>query len=131
MAFGLDKTGFIFDTIFFAVLLSCIVQGTTLGALSKLFKLTEKKKLESPHLIELHSLETTDIEMIEIHLSKNSSKINYKISELNLDKDVSITSIIRDGKIVLPKGNTILKEGDILYMLVHVSKIQDVNMLLN
>ena len=37
-ASGMDANGFIFDTIFFAVFVSCLLQGTTLGRLSKLFR---------------------------------------------------------------------------------------------
>lgn len=131
LAGGIDNNGFIFDSVFFAVFLSCIIQGTTLGPLSRLFKFTERKKPDSPHTVELHSFRTSDIDMFEIHVEENAYCINKSISELNLDKDVLISSIVRNGQIILPKGNTKIKENDILFVLAHLSKINDVNCKIN
>ncbi|NLK46984.1 MAG: potassium/proton antiporter [Treponema sp.] len=131
LAAGIDGDGFIFDTIFFAVFFSCLIQGTTLGPLSKLFKLTEKRKVDSSHTIELHSLKSSEIDMFEINVEEESININKKISELNFDKDVLITSIVRDDQIIFPKGNTRLKENDILFILAHSSRINEITKSIN
>jgi len=126
LAAGIDGSGFIFDSIFFAVFLSCLIQGTTLGLLSKLFRLTEKRKAVSPHIVELHSLQSSEIDMYEITVEENSKSINVPISELTLDKDVLISSIVRDGKIILPKGQTKLDAHDTLFILAQSSKIDSI-----
>jgi len=126
LAAGIDGSGFIFDSIFFAVFLSCLIQGTTLGLLSKLFRLTEKRKAVSPHIVELHSLQSSEIDMYEITVEETSKSINVPISELNLDKDVLISSIVRDGKIILPKGQTKLDAHDTLFILAQSSKIDSI-----
>lgn len=131
LAAGLDGDGFIFDTIFFAVALSCIIQGSTLGPAAKLFGFTEKRRPESPHSIELHSLASSDMDMVEIHVEENSPWIDVAIANLKLEKDVLISSIVRDGQLVLPKGTTVIKGNDILYVLAHSSKINDINAQIN
>lgn len=131
LASGIDNNGFIFDTIFFAVFLSCIIQGTTLAPLSKLFKFTEKRKLKSPHTIELHSLQSSDMDMIEIIVEDKSPFINNTIADLGLDKDILISSIIRGGQIVLPIGRTIILKHDILYILVPTIRINEINNQIN
>lgn len=131
MAAGLDRNGFIFDSIFFAVFISCLMQGTTLGPLSKLLRLTEKRRQSSPHSVELHSLKSSDVEMIEITVEEKSGSIDKPISELGLSKEVLISSIVRDGRIVLPKGGTRLREGDILFVLLHASHIEGVTGIIN
>ncbi len=123
LAAGIDNDGFIFDTIFFAVFLSCLLQGSTLGALAKAFRFTEKRKQESPHTVELHSLQSSDIDMFEVIVEETSRNIDIPIKELNLDKEVLISSIVRNGQIILPKGSTRLQGNDILYILSHSSKI--------
>jgi len=128
---GMDSNGFIFDTIFFAVFMSCLIQGTTLGALAKLLKFTEPRKPPLPYSIELHSLHLSEYDMIEIPVQATSPYKNTPISRLNLDKDMLITSIVRDGNIILPKGNTIIKENDILFLLAPLSKINDINRIIN
>lgn len=131
MASGLDANGFIFDSIFFAVFLSCVIQGTTLGPLSKIMKFTEKRKPESPHSVELHSLQVSDVDMFELHVEPNAASCGKLIADLNLDKDVLISSIVREGHIVLPKGNTEIKADDILYLLAHTTKIAEITELIN
>ena len=120
---GLDANGFIFDAIFFAVFLSCVIQGTTLAPLSKLLRFTERKKPESPHTVELHSLQTSDVDMFDIYIEENAPCIGKTIAELNLDKETLISSIVRDGKIIFPKGGTLIEPKDILFVLAHTERI--------
>jgi len=130
-ASGIDKDGFVFDSIFFAVFISCIFQGTTLGKLSKLFKFTETKKPDSPHIIELHSIQTSDIDMFELHVESKSTCINKTLSDINLGKEVLISSIVREDQIILPKGNTTIKENDILYILAPSAQIMEISNRIN
>ncbi|HUH44002.1 MAG TPA: potassium/proton antiporter [Treponemataceae bacterium] len=130
-AYGLDENGYIFDIIFFAVFISCLLQGSTLGLLSKAFNFTIPKRQTTPYVVELHSTQETDVEMFEIHIDDDAQSINKKISKLDLGQDVLISSIIRDGKIVLPKGNVCIKAQDILFILTSTEKIDEINAILN
>jgi len=47
-------------------------------------------------------------------------------SYTDLDKDVLISSIVRDGKIILPKGQTKLDAHDTLFILAQSSKIDSI-----
>ena len=123
---GLDENGFIFDTIFFAVFLSCIIQGTTLAPLSKLLRFTERKRPDSPHTVELHSLQASDVDMFDIYVESNAACVRKTIAELNLDKEVLISSIVRGGKIIFPKGSTVIEPEDILYVLAHSTRIEEI-----
>ena len=131
LANGLDENGFIFDTIFFAVFLSCIIQGTTLAPLARLLKFTNPKKPESLYSVELYSLKASDIDIFDIYIEDHSGSIGQKISALHLDKDTLISSIVRDGKIIFPKGDTVIQKNDILYVLAHSAKIKEITDKLN
>ena len=123
LANGLDTNGFIFDTIFFAVFLSCIIQGTTLAPLARLLKFTDRKRPDSLYSVELHALKASDIDMFDIFIEDHAVCIGQKIIDLNLDKDILISSIVRDGKIIFPKGDTVIERNDILYVLAHSAKV--------
>ena len=131
LANGLDENGFIFDTIFFAVFLSCIIQGTTLAPLARLLKFTDPKKPGSLYAVELYSLKASDIDIFDVYIEDYAASIGKKILELNLDKDTLISSIVRDGKIIFPKGDTIIEKHDILYVLAHSAKIKSITAQLN
>ena len=51
LANGLDENGFIFNSIFFAVFLSCIIQGTTLAPLARLLKFIPSSCIRSKRAI--------------------------------------------------------------------------------
>lgn len=131
IASGLDNSDFIFDTIFFAVCLSCLIQGTTLGPLAKLMKFTKKRKKDSLYSVELHSLVNTDLDMIQVELTQNSVYVNRIISDLSLERDVLISAIVRNNKLILPRGNTVLLADDILYVMCPICKIDEVTQFFN
>jgi cell volume regulation protein A len=131
MASGLDGDGFIFDSIFFAVFLSCVIQGPTLGPLSRLLGLTERKRRGSPHTLEIHSLRSSELDMFELHVGERSPCAGRTISQLGLGADVLISSIVRDGKLIPPKGNTAIIEHDILFVLARPDQISDIEMGIN
>ena len=125
-AFGLDKNGLIFNIVFFVVSLSCLLQGTTLSALAKKLKLSIPPKIHSPYSIELFALDKTDIDVIDIQIHENSPWYNRKLSQLMLPEDIVISSMVRDGKIHSPRGNTIFKDNDILFLMGKPDRISEI-----
>lgn len=116
-AYGLDPDGAIFNIIFFAVLVSCLVQGTTMAPFAKLLGLTVPPKPHSPHSLELHSMRKTNIDMFEIRIEPDAWAIGKRVRDLDIPADTLIASIIRDGRIVPPKGTTSIRKNDIMYVL--------------
>lgn len=116
-AYGLDPDGTIFNIIFFAVLISCVVQGTTMAPLAKALKLTVSPKPRSPHTLELNSVRKTNIDMFEMQIDANSPAANKRIRDLDLPNDVLISSIVRSGKIIAPRGTSTILPDDILFVL--------------
>jgi potassium/hydrogen antiporter len=130
-AYGLDKNGAIFNIIFFAVLLSCLVQGSTMGPLAKLLGLTVPAGPRSPYSVELHSLRKSDTEMYEMRIEGGSMADGKSIKDLGLPNDVLISSIVRKEKILPPKGSTFLVADDLLFVLAPKSTVDEVSRVLN
>jgi potassium/hydrogen antiporter len=130
-AFGLDPKGSIFNIIFFAVLLSCLVQGSTMGPIARLLRLTAPVKPRSPYSVELHSLRKSDTDMFEIRIEAGSVADGRCIRDLGLPIDVLISSIVRRERIVLPKGSTGVAADDLLFVLAPKAEIEEVSRILN
>jgi potassium/hydrogen antiporter len=128
--YGLDPSGSIFNIIFFAVLLSCLVQGSTMGPLARLLKLTVPAKPHSPYSVELHSLRKSDTDMFEIRIDPGSVAEGRCIRDLGLPADVLISSIVRRERIILPKGSTGIAADDLLFVLAPKGKIDEVSRVL-
>lgn len=126
-AFHLDPGGMIFNLIFFAVFLSCLLQGMTLTPLARLLKLTAPRHPVSPYTVEIHGTRKSDIDMFEFHVPRDAPCVGKRIADISLGRDVLISSIIRDERIILPKGGTELKENDILFILAHADRIKEIS----
>jgi cell volume regulation protein A len=130
-AYGLDPSGSIFDIIFFAVLLSCLVQGSTMGPLASLLKLTVAPKPHSPYSVELHSLRKSDADMFELRIEPGAVSEGKRIRDLGLPNDTLISSIVRNEKIVPAKGSTFLMADDLIYVLAPKGSIDEISCSLN
>lgn len=124
-AYGLDPSESVFNIIFFAVIVSCLLQGSTLGILARKLKLSVPKPPESPFSMELHSVKRTDMDLIEFQVLADSFCAQKTIQSLKLGQDIVITSITRDARILPPRGGVKLQADDILYILVPISKQHD------
>ncbi len=62
--------------------------------------------------LEVHSLSNGKVEMVEVLVKEDSIVNNREIRSLNLPPNVVIATIYRDGEIIIPSGDTVLKSGD-------------------
>ncbi len=67
-----------------------------------------------------------DIELVEIAVRKDSQVIGRKIREINLPRNIIIAAIHRNDEIILPSGETEIRENDKLAVL---GKTRDIQML--
>lgn len=124
-AYGLDPSESVFNIIFFAVIVSCLLQGSSLGVLARKLKLSIPKPPESPFSMELHSVKRSDMDLVEFQVFDNSFCARKSIQELKLGSDIVITSITRNARLLPPRGAVKLEPDDILYILVPLSKQHD------
>lgn len=114
---GIDYASEIFNIVFFIVIISILLQGTTLSWVAKLLNVRGEsvKKKESPFSVELS--ENVVSEPLEYVIGNTSKAIVQRISDLNLPKSTLIVLIYRDGNYLTPRGNTIILKGDILFIM--------------
>ena len=57
-------------------------------------------------------------ELVQINVRNESPLIGHSLIEMNQDMGINllICAIVRDGEAFVPKGNTVISRGDILYM---------------
>ncbi len=120
-AAGIEGADRIFNLVFFAVLLSILVQGSTLGVLARWLKLSVPalpKPLVSLELITMaHS--DYDLVVIDIPGAPECQGAGPRIRDLVLPEGAVISLITRNGEIILPRGNTRLQPLDQVSVLAH------------
>ncbi len=112
MAAGIPAGEEIFNLVFFVVLLSVAVQGSTLGTLAGWLKLTVPARPSPLFNLELVTMAASDLDMIEIDLPGPQSAGGKTIAELDLPPGAIITLVTRGKQLVVPKGSTQLRGWD-------------------
>lgn len=106
-----------FNVVFFVVLTSAVIQGTTISPLASGLKLVGREAAAQPSLMELVALGMTDSEFNHIRIEPYMWIAGLQISNIGLPDDILFTAIIRNKRIVTPHGNTIIEPGDTVYIL--------------
>ncbi|TWI59614.1 potassium/proton antiporter [Halalkalibacter nanhaiisediminis] len=131
MIAGIENSQLFFNVVFFVVLTSALVQGSTIMLFAKKLALTGPKEVEPPHSLELVSIGKANAEIIEFEVSEETIITNKTLAEMDFPKDVLINAVIRDDQLITPYGETKIKIGDILYILVSRESKQALKELLN
>ncbi|HOE00033.1 MAG TPA: potassium/proton antiporter [Kiritimatiellia bacterium] len=119
-AAGLPESQEIFNLVFFAVLLSVLVQGSTLGVCARaLGLLTARTRQEPLYSLELITMAPSDMDLLVVDLPESIGTDGPRIQDLRLPPDTVITLISRGEEVISPLGATQLKGGDQITVLAH------------
>ena len=102
----------IFHIVFFVALFSVSIQGTLLPKVAKKLNLVDDSTLVLKTFNDYAS--EIDRQIVEIVITSESKWVNKSIAEADISEDILIVMIKRRGKTILPKGTTIIENGDVL-----------------
>jgi potassium/hydrogen antiporter len=114
---NVDGSHLLFNVVFFVVLTSCLVQGSTITILAEKLGLVGPKKTEPIHSLELVSLGKADAEMFEYEMEEDAVIVGKTLLEIPFPEGALVNAIIRNDELITPIGSTVIKAGDFLYIL--------------
>lgn len=104
----------IFHIIFFIALVSVGIQGTLIPTVARKLDLVDDS---TPVLRTFNDYDgEISSKLIEVNISDNSKWANKSIMDSNIPEDILIVMIKRQEQVLVPKGSTIIKNGDILVL---------------
>jgi cell volume regulation protein A len=128
---GLPSASIIFNVVFFVVLASVILQGTTISLAGRWLGLVDDSPDTSNRLLpELIDQGKIEDQLAEIVVSATSDVIGKQIIDLRLPPEVLMMLIQRQGEIVIPRGGTRLEANDRVLVLAPAEMRDDVLRLL-
>ncbi len=114
MTYGVKIENDIFHIIFFVALFSVAIQGTLIPILAKKLDLVDNSttvfKTFNDYTGEMSS------KLIELTIYKDSDWVNKSIMDADIPNEILIVMIKRKDEIIIPKGASIIEEGDILVL---------------
>ncbi|MDV2683363.1 potassium/proton antiporter [Alkalihalophilus lindianensis] len=128
---GLENSQLFFNLIFFIVLTSTLIQGSSIHFFAKILSLTGPKKVTPMHTLELISIGKANAEIIEYEVNEETAIVGQQLKDISFPKDVLINVIIRDGELITPTGETKIEIEDTLYILVSRKSEQELKNLLH
>ena len=118
-----------FDIVFFCVIFSTVVQGTTFEPLARRLGLTTNAPALPRPLTEAGTIRRLGAEILEYPVDGEDAIAGARISELGLPRDAVVNVVVRGAEAIPPRGSTRLRAGDVLHVLIRTESARAVHAL--
>ncbi|HHR5880560.1 potassium/proton antiporter [Providencia alcalifaciens] len=116
--FGLPGANLIFDVVFFVVLISATLQGSTLPYFARKLNLMQPPPLLPAATLDITAVDQIDADLVEYTLGEDCSAVGRRLSQLALPDQTVIAMITREKSVLPPRGSTILMANDHLFVVL-------------
>jgi potassium/hydrogen antiporter len=115
---GVSGSDEFFNIVFFAVLLSTLLQGSTFEPLARRLGLTTDEPALPRPLVESGIIRGLGAEVLEYPVGPADAIVGHRIRQLGLPREALVTVIVRGGRAIPPRGSTVVEAGDRLHVLI-------------
>jgi potassium/hydrogen antiporter len=106
----------IFNAVFFVVLVSTLVQGTTLEWVAERLHVLDPAPRPVTRPLELDPLSSLDL--VEFPVTEEHAIAGAAVREVGLPRSALIALVARGNDTIPPRGSTVIRPGDRLFVLV-------------
>jgi len=106
----------VFNTVFFIVVLNAFVPGATIRAVTGRLGLSEGGAPEPAATIEMTSTKALDGEILPFYIDRTLAVCGVAIASVSFPEGCSVVLVVRAGQPIPARGNTVLTEGDHVYV---------------
>ncbi|MEA2373947.1 MAG: potassium/hydrogen antiporter [Thermoleophilaceae bacterium] len=119
-----------FNIVFFAVLVSTLLQGTTFEPLAKRLGATAAQPALPQPLAETGTIRGLGAEVVEFPVRADDAIVGALVRDLGLPREALVSVIVRGDRAIPPRGSTRLEAHDRLHLLVRQEAGSEVELLL-
>ena len=123
---GIEGSQTFFDLVFFAVVLSTLLQGGTIEPLARRLGATSDEPALPPSLVEVGTIRGLGADVIEVPIREGDAAAGHRVRELGLPREALVSVLVRDGEALLPRGSTRIRAGDRLHVLTRREALEEV-----
>jgi cell volume regulation protein A len=121
-----------FNIVFFAVLLSTLLQGMTVEPVARWLGVTSPEESDTLRgIVEVGAVRELGGDVIEHVIRPGDAAAGARIRELGLPRDALVSLVARGDEALLPRGSTRLEAGDRLIVLVRREVSRDLSALVD
>lgn len=115
---GVPDSERFFDIVFFAVLVSTVLQGMTFEGFARRLGVTTNIKAVPTPLTNIGAIRRLGAEVIEFEVRPGDAAAGVRVRDLQLPRDALLNVIVRGEQAIPPRGSTEVTAGDRLHVLV-------------
>ena len=115
---GLPRAKLYFDVVFFIVLTSVLIQGTSIPLVARWLRLNVPLSARQRRPLEFFPTAEARSDLVELKVPDSSPVVGHGVMDLKLPKSALIVMVGRGEDFVAPNGSTALQTGDTLLVLV-------------
>jgi cell volume regulation protein A len=115
---GISNSVEFFNIVFFAVLISTLLQGTTFERLARALRVTTSQPALPLPLAESGVIRGLGAEVVEYPVRGNDAIAGHRVRDLGLPREALVSVIVRGRTAIPPRGSTRIEPGDRLHVLV-------------
>lgn len=123
---GIPQADVIFHIVFFVVLVSVLLQGSTIVPAANLLKVAVPLTTRPRYSFEIVPNEDIKSELVEVPVAEGAPSVGRQIVNLGLPEGSLIVLVERGKEIVVPNGNTVIEAGDVLLMLADQPALEEI-----
>lgn len=113
---NIAKADTIFNAVFFVVVASTLLQGTTLEPLARRLRLVDPRPIAVPHPLAVDA--GGSLELAHFDVAADHAIAGVAVSELGLPRHALIAVVARGTDTIPPRGSTRIEPGDRLLVLI-------------
>jgi potassium/hydrogen antiporter len=115
---GVKESDELFNIVFFAVLISTVVQGASFEPLAERLGVTTREPAVPRPLAEAGTIRALGAEVLEFPIGPGDAIAGGRVRDLGLPREAVVNVIVRGDEAIPPRGSTRLMAGDELHLLV-------------
>lgn len=102
----------LFDVVFFIVVVSAVIQGTSLAPVARWLGLERRRNPQPAVTLEISSLQHVNGDVVDYAVGEDSRAAGRMVKDLSLPDGAVIALIARGDEIIPPQGKTRVQAGD-------------------
>lgn len=106
----------IFDVVFFIVVVNALVPGGTVRWATRALGLEARVPPAPQAVLEITSMQPLQGELLSFYIEPASAVSGSTIAELPVPEGAAVTLIVRGKELIAPRGATVIKPGDHVYV---------------
>jgi potassium/hydrogen antiporter len=108
----------IFNIVFFAVVVSTVLQGATFEPFARALGATSDEQALPAPLLETGAVRRLGAEVAQFAVAPSDAVVGHPVRELGLPRDALLNLVVRGDQAIPPRGSTVVEAGDHLHVLV-------------